>query len=225
MDRVSKGNLYQGRSMPTPSTLLIFLGAALVLAALPGPGQFYIAGRTLASGSADGLASCLGTALGGVAHVIAGAVGVSVLIMASATAFGVVKLVGGLYLLYLGFQTWRSADAPLEMSETAFRSDVWRALRQGAVVEATNPKTAAFFLALIPQFVDPARGSAALQFAVFGLVSIALNTGMAMLVVGAASALRQRVIGHATLLRRLRQGSAAVLAALGLTLLLTRRPA
>src|SRR5437868_6352932 len=77
--------------MPTPSTLLIFLGAALVLAALPGPGQFYIAGRTLAAGSADGMASCLGTALGGLVHVIAGAVGISALIMASATAFGVLS--------------------------------------------------------------------------------------------------------------------------------------
>lgn len=211
--------------MPTASTLILFTGAALVLAALPGPGLFYVAGRTLAAGRGDGFASCVGTALGGLVHVVAGAIGVSALIMASATAFGVLKIVGGLYLVYIGIQTWRSADAPVSITGSATRADAWRALRQGMVVEATNPKTAAFFLALIPQFIDADRGSVAVQFTVLGLISIALNTGMAALAVGAASALRERVVGRTELLRRLRQGSGAVLGGLGVSLLLTRRPA
>ncbi len=211
--------------MPTASTLILFTGAALVLAALPGPGLFYIAGRTLASGRADGLASCIGSALGGLVHVAAGAIGISALIVASATAFGALKVAGGLYLVYLGVQTWRSAGAPIADEGLATRADSWRALRQGVVVEATNPKTAAFFLALIPQFIDPARGSVAAQFTVLGLISIALNTGMAVLVTVAASALRERVAGRSTLLRRLRQGSGAILGGLGVSLLLTRRPA
>lgn len=211
--------------MPTASTLLFFTGAALLLAAMPGPGLLYVAGRTLAAGRPDGLASCAGSALGGFVHVIAGAVGVSTLIMASATAFGVLKVVGGLYLVYLGIQTWRSAGVALPAMDEASRSDVWRALRQGVVVEATNPKTAAFFLALIPQFIDPARGSAAAQFSLFGLMSIALNTGMAVLVVSAVSAFRCRIAGRAKLLCHLRQGSGALLASLGVSLLLTRRAA
>ncbi len=81
--------------MPDIATLALFFGAALVLAAMPGPGMFYIAGRTLASGRADGLASCMGSALGGCLHVLAGAVGVSALVMASATAFAALKLAGG----------------------------------------------------------------------------------------------------------------------------------
>jgi threonine/homoserine/homoserine lactone efflux protein len=92
------------------------------------------------------------------------------------------------------------------------------------IVEATNPKTAAFFLALIPQFIDASRGSVALQFTVLGLISIALNTAMAALVVGAASVLRRRAAGRTALLRRLRQGSGALLGSLGVSLLLTRRP-
>ncbi len=211
--------------MLTASTLILFTGAAFLLAAMPGPGLFYIAGRTLASGRGDGLASCLGSALGGLVHVVAGAVGVSALIMASATAFGVLKIAGGLYLVYLGVQTWRSADRPILAAGAAAGADRWRALRQGIVVEATNPKTAAFFLALIPQFIDSGQGSVAVQFGVLGLISIALNTAMAVLVVALASVLRRRVASRTALLRRLRQGSGAVLGSLGISLLLTRRPA
>ncbi len=210
--------------MPDPATLALFFGAALVLAAMPGPGMFYIAGRTLASGRADGLASCSGSALGGLVHVLAGAAGVSALVMASATAFTVLKLAGGLYLIYLGIHTWRTAAAPALAPESVNSPDAWRAFRQGIVVEATNPKMAAFFLAIIPQFIDVSRGSVAVQFVVFGLVSVALNTGMAILVVSAASALRGRLAGKAHVVRRLRQGSSVALGGLGVSLLLTRRP-
>lgn len=212
--------------MPTLSTLLVFAGAALILAALPGPGLLYVAGRTLAGGRRVGLASSLGAGLGGLVHVLAGALGVSALIVASATAFAALKLVGGLYLLWLAWQTWRAADAVAlpDADLPGFQTGAGQALRQGVVVEATNPKTAAFFLALIPQFIDPAQGSAALQFGVLGLVSVALNTAMAVLVVGLAAFLRARIVARPSLLRRLQQGSAAILASLGVWLLLSRKP-
>lgn len=212
--------------MPTLSTLLVFAGAALVLAALPGPGLLYVAGRTLAGGRHVGLASSLGAGLGGLVHVLAGALGVSALIMASATAFTALKVVGGLYLLYLAWQTWRSAGAAAlpEGDLSGFQAGAGQALRQGIVVEATNPKTAAFFLALIPQFVDPAQGSVAMQFGVLGLVSVALNTAMALLVVVLAASLRARVVARPSLLKHLQQGSAAILGSLGVWLLLSRRP-
>jgi len=212
-------------TMPDPATLALFFGAAFLLAAMPGPGMFYIAGRTLASGRADGFASCSGSALGGLVHVLAGAVGVSALVMASATAFTVLKLAGGLYLIYLGIHTWRSAAAPTLATEGAAGPDAWRAFRQSVVVEATNPKMAAFFLAIIPQFIDASRGGVASQFVVFGLVSVALNTSMAVLVVSVASALRGRLAGKAHVVRRVRQGSGVALGGLGVSLLLTRRPA
>lgn len=213
--------------MPTLSTLLVFAGAALVLAALPGPGLLYVAGRTLAGGRHVGFASSLGAGLGGLVHVLAGALGVSALIMTSATAFAALKVVGGLYLLYLAWQTWRSAGSAAlpEGNLSGLWASAGQALRQGVMVEATNPKTAAFFLALIPQFVDPAQGSVAMQFGVLGLVSVVLNTAMAVLVVVLAASLRARVVARPSLLRRLQQGSGAILGSLGVWLLLSRRPA
>ena len=134
--------------------LFLFLAAAFALAITPGPGMFYVVGRTWAAGRRDGLASSLGTMLGGFVHVTACVVGVSALVMASASAFTVLKLVGGVYLVYLGIQTFRAASREaMTMPEEAATGWV-RAFRQGVVVEATNPKTAAFFLAFIPQFID-----------------------------------------------------------------------
>jgi threonine/homoserine/homoserine lactone efflux protein len=95
--------------MPEISTLVAFVAAAFVLAIVPGPGMFYILGRTLAAGRSDGYASVAGTALGGLVHVLAGVLGISAIIMASTTAFTALKIVGGFYLVYLGIQTSRSA--------------------------------------------------------------------------------------------------------------------
>jgi threonine/homoserine/homoserine lactone efflux protein len=211
--------------MPSAATLALFFSAALVLAALPGPGLFYIAGRTLAAGRDDGLASCMGSALGGLVHVLAGAVGVSALIMASATAFTALKVAGGLYLIYLGIQTWRTTGMPVQAAGSASEPCRGQAIRQGFLVEATNPKMAAFFLALIPQFIDPSQSGMAAQFIVLGLISVVLNTGMAVLIVSLTSTLRGRMEGRAPLVRRLRQGSGIILAGLGVSLLLTRRTA
>jgi threonine/homoserine/homoserine lactone efflux protein len=162
--------------MPQVSTLFAFVAAAFVLAIVPGPGMFYILGRTLAAGRSDGYASVAGTALGGLIHILAGVLGVSAIIMASTTAFTALKIVGGVYLVYLGIQTWRSAaDISIDAQDSK-KAGAGRAFWDGVTVEATNPKTAAFFLALIPQFIDPAQGSVAGQLLVLGLISIGSNT-------------------------------------------------
>jgi threonine/homoserine/homoserine lactone efflux protein len=204
--------------------LTLFLAAALMLAITPGPGMFYVVGRTWAAGRADGLASSLGTMLGGFVHVTACVIGVSALVMASATAFTVLKLCGGIYLIWMGIQTWRSAShEALEMPDED-RSGAVRAFRQGAVVEATNPKTAAFFLAFIPQFITPASGHVAMQFLMLGAVSVLLNTAADIIAVMGASRLHKRFLHRPSLFRRLRQGSGILMASLGVGLLLSRRP-
>ncbi len=204
-------------------TFLLFLAAASIIALSPGPGILYVAARTLAGGRGEGLASSLGTAIGGLFHVAAGAVGISALVMASAEAFSLLKIAGALYLVWLGIKTLREARLDTLASEA--RVSIARAFRDGIVVEALNPKTAAFFLAFLPQFVDPSAGAVWLQFLGLGLVSVALNTAVDVVVVVAAARARSIALDRPTLLRRLRTGAGIVIAGLGLGLLLARRPA
>ena len=204
------------------ASLLLFLATALVIALSPGPGMLYVASRTLAGGRGEGMASTLGTGIGGFVHVLGGAIGVSAVLAASATAFMVLKLVGGVYLIWLGIRTFRGAR--LAVPEAAATGSS-RALREGILVEATNPKTAAFFLAVLPQFVDPAAGSVAMQFVVLGAISVGLNTAVDAVVVLGAMRLRRAALAAPRMMRRVQQGSGAILAALGLSLLLARRPA
>lgn len=201
----------------------LFLAASLVLALMPGPGMLYVAGRAIAGGRAEGLASTLGTALGGLVHVTAAALGVSALVLASATLFAALKLAGALYLAWLGLRTWRQAARPTLPEEGA--APVGGAFREGVLVEATNPKTAAFFLAFLPQFVSPAQGQVAQQIVLLGAISVALNTLADFAVALAAGQVRALLLGHPGLLRRFRQASGALFVALGAGLLLTRRPA
>lgn len=208
--------------------LVLFFAAAGTLALMPGPGIFYVAARTLAGGRGEGLASSFGTGLGGFVHIIGGAIGVSALVMASAEAFTALKFVGAIYLVYLGIKTWRQAardadQAALIGRETAIGTR--RAFKEGVVVEALNPKTAAFFLAFLPQFVVLDAGYVALQFVALGAVSVAMNTAVDVVVTYGAAALRDRLAARPSIIRRLRQASGAILCALGVTLALAKRPA
>lgn len=209
--------------------LALFLGAAFLLAITPGPGIFYVAARTLAGGRGEGVASALGTAAGGLAQLVAASLGVSALLLASGRLFAALKLAGGLYLIWLGVRTALGArrDARAIAAGLAMPGTVGprRAFREGIVVEATNPKTAAFFLAFIPQFVAPGRGHVALQFLALGLVSVALNTAADVAVAFAAAHVRHAVARRPGLIFRLRMASGAFMATLGVGLLLARRPA
>jgi threonine/homoserine/homoserine lactone efflux protein len=201
-------------------SFLTFLAAALLVAVTPGPGIFYVAARTLAGGRAEGLASSFGTGIGGLAHVLAGAIGVSAVVMASAEAFTALKLGGALYLIWLGLKTWREARVaePADVLATGAR----QAFRDGIFVEALNPKTAAFFLAFLPQFVDPSA-AVAQQFIALGLLSVALNTAADVVVALWAAKARDGLARRPATIARLRQASAGVMCGLGGGLLLAQR--
>jgi threonine/homoserine/homoserine lactone efflux protein len=205
------------------ATLALFFVTALAIAVSPGPGIFYVAARTLAGGRGEGLASSFGTGLGGLVHVAAGTVGVSALVMASAEAFTILKLAGALYLVWIGIKAIREARQPFEAKVAT--TGTARAFREGILVEALNPKTAAFFLAFLPQFVDPSTGPVWLQFLMLGLISVALNTAVDVVVALLASRARSIAIGRPTMLRRLRTAAGGLIAALGFALLFARRPA
>jgi threonine/homoserine/homoserine lactone efflux protein len=213
--------------MLDPTRLSLFCVAALLLAVTPGPGIFYVAARTLAGGRAEGVASSFGTGIGGLFHVIAGALGVSAVVLASAELFAVLKLLGAGYLVWLGLRTIlaarRDASAALAGAPTP-AIGVGRAFREGVLVEALNPKTAAFFLAFVPQFVDPQAGGVAFQFVVLGCIAVALNTLVDIVVAFAASGIRGGAAARPGLVRRFREASGAAMIALGIGLSLAKRP-
>ena len=152
----------------------VFCVAALALLAVPGPAVLYIVTRSIHQGRRAGLVSVLGIHLGTLVHVTAATAGLSALLVSSATAFTAVKLAGAAYLIGLGLWTLFSRSAPVEVAlggERALR----RVFAQGVIVNVLNPKTALFFLAFLPQFVDPERGHATLQIALLGLTFAALG--------------------------------------------------
>ena len=141
--------------MPDASTFLLFAAASLAFLAIPGPSVFYIVTRSLAQGRRAGVTSMLGVQLGGMVHVVAAAFGVSALIASSATAFTIVKYAGAAYLVLLGLRKLFARDEGDPEPEPRGPVTMRRLFWQGAVVNILNPKTALFFLAFLPQFVDP----------------------------------------------------------------------
>jgi threonine/homoserine/homoserine lactone efflux protein len=194
--------------------LIAFAAASLVLAATPGPGVLYIVTRTLAQGRAAGLASVIGVALGNFGNALAASLGLAALLAVSTAAFSVVKFAGAAYLIYLGFKALRSATPlvgdGLDRAAPAQR----RILREAFIVALLNPKTALFFAAFLPQFIDPGR-SVALQSVLFGaaFVAIAACTDTAYVLAAGVVAPRLARMRGASALGR--YGTAAVYIGLG----------
>ena len=159
--------------MPDPATLLVFGMAALALIVVPGPAVLYIVSQSIDRGRLAGFVSALGIAVGGLVHVLAAAIGLSSILVSSATAFNVVKYAGAAYLIYLGLKALRRPAAIRAPGEFAPPQKCWIA-RDGFLVALLNPKTALFFSAFLPQFIDRAAGSTALQGALFGVVFVAV---------------------------------------------------
>lgn len=138
------------------ATFLIFIAASLALLLVPGPAVLYITARSVDQGRMAGLVSVLGVHLGTVVHVLAAAIGLSALVLTSALAFTIVKYAGAAYLIYLGLRRIFGDNG--DETHTLKRESLNRIFWEGVVVNILNPKTALFFLAFLPQFVDPARG-------------------------------------------------------------------
>jgi len=208
--------------MPTGSTIALFLLAATALAVVPGPAVAYIVTQSIDQGRRAGLVSALGVASGGLVHVAAATVGLSALIASSATAFTVVKLVGAVYLIVVGIRRILSGEGE-EPEPRALRAPLRRVYRQGVIVNVLNPKTALFFLAFLPQFVDPGRGAVWPQVALLGVlfVSVAVLSDMTYALVSDAIAGRIRRTGTGAKVRRWLTGG--VFVALGITAAAARR--
>ncbi len=183
--------------MPELSTILLFCVAATALVLIPGPATLYIVARGINQGRGAGFASALGIETGSFVHVAAAALGLSALLMSSATAFAVVKYLGAAYLIGLGLYTLLHRSEATAVAAPEPRSH-GRIYLQGVVVQVLNPKVALFFLAFLPQFVDPERGSVAAQTLLFGglLMSIGLSISCVyVLLAGALGAWLRRRAG------------------------------
>ena len=205
-------------AVPDGNALSLFCVAALALLAIPGPAVLYIVVQSAEQGRRAGLASVAGIHVGSLVHVAAATAGLSAVIVASAMAFSVVKYAGAAYLLYVGVRKLLERAPPVEahrQSEPLRRSFV-----RGIVVNVLNPKTALFFLAFLPQFVDRARGGVWSQVLVLGLLFIGLG-----LVSDSLYAVAAGTVG--SLLRRkrrtLRYGSGLVYVGLGATAAFAKR--
>jgi len=197
--------------------LILFLTAAVLLAIAPGPGMLYVLARSLAGGKREGVLSAFGTFLGGMVHVFAAALGISIILAKSAAAFATVKYVGAAYLCLLGvrmildgIRDKGNAALPVEVLKPA-RNPLW----QGVATEVLNPKTALFFLSFIPQFVARSEGHAFLQFVTLGTISVVLNTTADLIVTALAGPLGERIRSSATFRRRQRTATGALMIGLG----------
>ena len=159
--------------MPSGTLLLGFVAASLVVLLIPGPGVLYVVARSVGQGYRAGMASVLGLSAGALAHVAAAAVGLSAILLASATAFGIVKALGAGYLIYLGLRTIFARRQAAGVGLPPALS-MRRLFADGVVVSVFNPKIAVFFLAYLPQFVDPGRGPVAQQVLLLGLIYVGL---------------------------------------------------
>ena len=160
--------------IPSGQNLLLFAGAALVLLLIPGPAVLYVVARSVTQGRKAGIVSVCGIHTATLIHILAAALGLSVLVLSSALAFNVVKYAGAAYLIWLGF---RKLFGPAEAGPNGElpRYSHARLFRDGFLVNLLNPKTALFFLAFLPQFVDVSRGHVAMQITILGLMLAVLG--------------------------------------------------
>jgi len=202
-------------------SFLAFVLAAVVLAITPGPGIAYVVARTVAGGRAEGLASCFGTGIGGMLHVFAAALGLSLIIAQSAVAYNLVKYLGAAYLVYMGIRLLLRKDQALTV-EPVTSQGTRRSLYEGIVVETLNVKTALFFLAFLPQFVSPGKPLVP-QLMTLGSICVILNTMVDVIAVFAADRLLKSGAARAARARLLTRVSGVTMLGLGAFLSLAGR--
>jgi threonine/homoserine/homoserine lactone efflux protein len=202
--------------------ILLFSLTSLILIFTPGPDIIYVLTRGVAQGRKAALAAAMGFSLGNIGHTLFAVCGLSAILASSATAFTLVKVAGGVYLLYLGFKLW-TADPALSLVSRGEQKTARLIFRQSILANLLNPKVAVFFLAFFPQFVRPAQGHPAVQMLALGLTFVVLTMfGFGLVAIG-AGALGARLSARPALSGWLHKGAGAILMLLGLRLIWTER--
>jgi len=200
----------------------LFLAAGILLNLTPGPDTVYILGRSIAQGSEAGIASALGISLGSIFHTCAAALGLSAILATSALAFGTIKLIGGAYLIFLGVKMILDRRKQLSLPSNFRRRTTTAAFRQGVLTNILNPKVALFFLAFLPQFIDPASNAKVPAFILLGLTFVTTGTIWCLTLAWFASAFSERLRANEIISQWLNRTAGALFLFLGLRLATTR---
>ena len=201
----------------------LFVATGVLLNIAPGQDTFYVLGSSIARGRRIGIASALGISAGCIVHTLAAAVGLSALLATSASAFIAVKLAGAVYLVYLGIRYLAAPPYAVSASGPSASGGARKAFRQGVVTNVLNPKVALFFLAFLPQFIDPNSQTKVAAFLALGLTFVATGTVWCLLLALAAARVRRFFTGHPRALTRLSQAAGTVFVLLGLRLAISER--
>lgn len=206
--------------MPDWSTLMLFAAAAAILVFTPGPNTLYIIARSIQQGRTAGLVSSLGVETGTLIHIVAAAFGISALLVSSALAFNLVKYAGAAYLIYLGIKTLITKEKPAA-AQTMGEKSLRRTFSQAVLVNVLNPKSAIFFFAFLPQFIDTDRGAAATQILFFGAIVVVLGFTSGSLYSLLAGSIGNVLRGNPRFLRAQRYFAGSVYIGLGAATALT----
>ena len=200
----------------------LFLAAGILLNLTPGPDTVYILGRSIAQGREAGVASALGISVGSIFHTCAAALGLSAILATSALAFGTIKLLGGAYLIFLGIKMIFDRRKQLSLPSTFRRRTTMAAFRQGILTNILNPKVALFFLAFLPQFIDPASSTKIPAFILLGLTFVTTGTIWCLIVAWFASVFSRRLRENETVSQWLNRTAGALFVFLGLRMATNR---
>ena len=201
----------------------LFVAAGLVLNVTPGPDTFYILGRSVSQGRAAGLLSALAITTGCLFHTTAAALGLSVILARSAMAFQIVRYAGAAYLVFLGFRMMFSRAAEVDgAARPPARQRLWLIYRQGVITNVLNPKVALFFLAFLPQFIDPKRPTRVSAFLLLGAVFMFNGTLWCLLLAWFAGSVSQKVRANPRAQIAMKRGTGALFIGLGTKLAVDR---
>ena len=196
----------------------LFITAGILLNLTPGPDTVYILGRSIAQGREAGVASALGISAGSIFHTFAAALGLSAILATSALAFGTIKLIGGAYLVFLGIKMLLDRRKQLSLPSNFRRRSTIAAFRQGVLTNVLNPKVALFFLAFLPQFIDPASRTKVPAFLALGLTFVTTGTIWCLVLAWFASAFSERLRANETVGQWLNWAAGGLFVLLGLRL-------
>jgi RhtB (resistance to homoserine/threonine) family protein len=196
----------------------LFLAAGILLNLTPGPDTVYILGRSIAQGREAGIVSALGICLGSIFHTCAAALGLSAILATSALAFGAIKVLGGAYLIFLGIKMFIDRRKQLSLPSNFRRRTTAAAFRQGVLTNVLNPKVALFFLAFLPQFIEPTSSIKVLAFLMLGFTFVTTGTIWCLILAWFASAFSERLRTNETIAQWLNRTAGALFVFLGLRL-------